>query len=168
MNWLKAGDCESVHCREITTEDIAKVPEFKAAYEKGLKSFKKKPDLARRWLVTNLDEGFRTGIYIDRKKEIRDLRKGVVQTALTDNSNTALAYFSGISLEGETEKFVYTNLVPFELGDKSYVWVCEVDLGREAKKTPILDMPDSTKVVKKCEVIVRDLPACNAGTCDQK
>lgn len=168
MEWLKMGDCESVHCREITSEDIAKVPEFKAAYAEGLKRFRKKPVLARRWLVTSLERGFRSGIYIDRKKLVRDFRRDIVQIGMTDNSNAALAYFSGIPLEGETEKFVYTNLVPFEFGEKSYVWVCEVDVGKEAKKTPVLDMPDTSKVVKKCEVIVRDLPVCKPGMCEQK
>lgn len=168
MEWLKTGDCESAHCREITSEDIARVPEFKAAYQKGLKMFSKKPDLARKWLVTSLEPGFRTGFYVDRKKALGPFRRDVVQTAMTDNSNTALAYFSGIPLEGENEKFVYTNLLPFEVGEKSYVWICEVDVGKAAKKTPILDMPDSSKLVKKCEVIVRDLPVCKPGMCGPK
>jgi len=177
MDWLKAGDgsCESVHCREITAEDIAKVPEFQAAYQKGIKQFDKKPPLAGQWLVTNLEPGFRSGFYDERKTMIDTLLQELpqerrpVQTAMTDNSAAALAYFSGISLSSgiAVEKFVFTNLIPIEVGEKSYVWVCDVDLGKD-KKTPILDAPDSSKVIKKCEVIVRDLPPCRAGSCDQK
>ena len=167
MEWLKAGDCESVHCREITTEDIAKVPEFQTAYKKGLQPFAKKPDLARKWLVTNLEPGFRTGFYDTRKIFINDFQKDIVQTALTDNGSTALAYFSNIPMGSAVEKFVYTNLVPIEIGEKGYIWVCEVEVGKD-KKTPILDAPETSKVVKKCEIIVHDLPVCSAGTCDQK
>jgi len=167
MEWLKAGDCESVHCRQITMEDIAKVPEFQAAYKKGLQPFAKKPDLARKWLVTNLEPGFRSGFYDARRIFIKDLQKDIVQSAMTDNGSTALAYFSNIPVGTASEKFVYTNLFPIEIGEKSYIWVCEVDVGKD-KKTPILDGPETSKVVKKCEIIVRDLPVCSAGTCDQK
>ncbi len=166
MNWLKAGDCESVHCHEITTEDIAKVPEFQAAYRKGLQPFNKKPELARKWLVTNLEPGFRSGFYDARKALVNDFKKDIVQTAVTDNSSASRAYFTNIPLNSAVEKFVYTNLVPIEIGEKSYVWICDVDVGKD-KITPILDT-DSSKLTKKCEVIVRDLPVCKAGMCDQK
>ena len=175
MQWLKAGDgnCESVHCREITQEDITKVPEFQAAFQKGTKPFAKKPELAREWLVTNLEPGFRTGFYDARKAMIDGLLKDLpadrlpVQSAMTDNSAAALANFSSIPLSAAVEKFVFANLVPIEIGDKSYVWVCDVEIGKD-KKTPILDAPDASKVIKKCEVIVRDLPVCKAGSCEQK
>lgn len=175
MDWLKAGDsnCDSVYCREITEEDIQHVPEFQVAYQKGTKSFGKKPELARKWLVTNLESGFRTGLYDSRKSMIDGLLNDLpadrrpVQTGMTDNSAAALANFSGIPMTAAVEKFLFVNLVPIEIGEKSYVWVCEVDVGKD-KKTPILDAPDASKVVKRCEVIVRDLPACKAGMCEQK
>jgi len=175
MQWMKAGDgaCESVHCREISQEDITKVPEFQAAYQKGTKQFEKNPDLAREWLVTNLEPGFQTGLYDARKAMIDGLLQDLpatqrpVQTAMTDNT-AANAYFSNVPLNaGGPNKFVFVNLVPFEIGEKNYVWICEVDLSKD-KKTPILDVPENSGPVKKCEVIVRDRPACNAGTCQQK
>lgn len=175
MNWLKAGDgnCESVHCREITEEDITNIPEFQAAYQKGTKPFAKKPELARRWLVTNLEPSFRTGLYDARKAAIDGLLIDLpedrfpVQSAMTDNGASALANFSSVPLTAPVEKFVFTNLFPIEVGEKSYVWVCEVEMGKD-KKTPILDAPEISKVVKKCEVIVRELSVCNAGACEQK
>lgn len=175
MDWLKTGDgnCESVHCREITQEDIAKIPEFKVAFDKGTKPFAKKPALAREWLVTNLEPGFRSGFYNVRKTMIDDLLKDLpndrlpVQSGMTDNSAAALANFSSIPLNAASEKFVFANLFPIEIAEKSYVWICDVEIGKD-KKTPILDAPDASKVVKKCEVIVRDLPVCKAGTCEQK
>jgi hypothetical protein len=175
MQWMQAGDggCESVHCREITQEDISKVPEFQAAYQKGTKQFNKKPELAREWLVTNLEPAFQSGLYDARKAMIDGLLQDLpdtqrpVQTAMTD-STAAVAYFSNIPLSAAvSNKFVFVNLVPVEIGVKSYVWVCEVDLGKD-KKTPVLDAPERSAVIKKCEVIVRDLPACKAGTCEQK
>lgn len=175
MAWLKASDggCESVYCREITQEDIERVPEFKTGFEKGVKPFAKKPELARKWLVTNLEPGLRTGFYDARKAMIDDLLKDLpaerlpVQSSMTDNSAASLANFSSIPLTPEVEKFIFANLVPVEIGERSYVWVCEVDVGKD-KKTPILDAPETSKVIKKCEVIVRDLPVCNSGMCEQK
>jgi len=172
LDWLKQGDCESVHCREITQEDVAKVPEFQTAYKKGLYAFRDKPAFApvfaRKWLVTNLEPELRSGFYDARKAFINDVLMGqtAVQTAMTDSTATPRAYFTNVLLNGKVEKFIFTNLVPIEIGEKSYVWVCEAEIGKD-KITPALDT-DSSKLAKKCEVIVRDLPACKAGACDQK
>ena len=51
--WLKAGDCESPYCRPITAEDMTQIPEFKAAYKKGLVQYGNKPAIAQKWLTTN-------------------------------------------------------------------------------------------------------------------
>ncbi|MFN0280289.1 MAG: hypothetical protein ACKVRN_17060 [Pyrinomonadaceae bacterium] len=167
VDWLK--DCESVHCREITQEDAEKVPEFQAAYQKGMKDFVNKPKFAPifalQWLVTNLEPGLRSGFYDMRKALEKDLEKDIVQTAMTDNSAASLGYFTKIPMGVADEKFVYTNLVPFETGGKSYVWVCDADIG---KKTPIMETPEAGKDGKKCDAIIRDLPDCKAGKCDQK
>jgi len=173
MAWLKQGECESVHCREITQEDIAKVPEFQTAYQKGLKAFKDKPKFApifaQKWLVTNLEPGFRSGFYEARKTLIKNFQKDIVQTAMTDNSgNPPRGYFINIPMSAAAEKFVFTNLVPIEIGEKSYVWICEAQVSKEKIATaPVLDI-DSSKLNKKCEVIVRDLPVCKAGACELK
>ena len=166
MAWLKNGDCESVHCREITTEDIAKVPEFQAAHRKGLGQFKLKPALAQKWLVTNLAPGFRSGFYGARRAFVKEFQKDIIQTAMTDSGRDPKGYFTNIPLSGKVEKFVYTNLVPIEIGEKSYVWICEAEVGKD-KTTPVLDT-DTGKLSKKCEVVVRSLPVCNAGVCEQK
>jgi hypothetical protein len=175
MEWLKAGDgnCDSAYCREITQDAITKVPEFQAAFQRGTKPFADKPDLARKWLMTNLEPGLRTGFYDARKSMIDGLLKDLpderlpVQSSMTDNSPGPSATFSNIRLAKDVEKFTFANLVPFEYGDKSYVWICEIDVGKD-KKTPVLDAPESSKVIRKCEVIVRDLPKCVAGACEQE
>lgn len=173
MSWLKAEDCESPFCREITTEHIAKVPEFQAAYQKGLKQFRNKPQLAQKWLTTNLAPELRDGYYTDRKKLTASLLGTAkpLQSSMTD-SVSVVAIFIDVALNiaagKKTETFLVSNLVPIEIGDKSYVWACEAEIGTGKKaKLPPLPAPDSSKLVKKCEVIVGTLPKCENGSCGQ-
>src|SRR5256885_2055895 len=77
IKWLKDNDCESVYCREIEERFVTgneTVPEFKAAYEAGLRSFKS-PEIARRWLTVNLPEDLRSGFYDEKQKVIAALIK---------------------------------------------------------------------------------------------
>lgn len=171
--WLKAEDCESPYCREITADDIAKVPEFQAAYQKGLKQFRGKTDLARKWLTTNLAPELRDGYYADRKKLTTGLLGTAkpLQSSMTD-SVSVIAIFIDIPMNiaagKKTETFLVSNLVPIEIGEKSYVWACEVEIGAGKKaKAPPLPIADTSKLVKKCEVIVRALPKCENGSCGQ-
>ena len=175
MDWLNGGDgpCESPYCREITDEDAAKVPEFKAAVQKGAVQFKKKPVIAKRWLVTSLDKALSSGFFDTQKKLLDSIMTGYrpVQTTVTDNSNGAAALFSNIPLDSDTEgkKFTYSNVLPIEVGQKSYVWICEVDItAKKTLKTPFLEIPDASKTVKNCDIVVRDVKTCTAGTCAQK
>lgn len=171
--WLKTQDCESPYCREITTDDIAKVPEFQAAYQKGLKQFRNKPDVARKWLTTNLPPTIRDGFYLTRKTITTGLLGPTkpLQSSMTD-SVSVVAIFIDIPLElpagKKTETFLVSNLVPIEIGDKSYVWACEAEIGvgKKAKLAP-LPIADTSKLIKKCEVVVRNLPKCENGSCPQ-
>jgi hypothetical protein len=176
MNWLHGGDgnCDSPYCRVITAEERDKVPEFKIAYQKGVaKQFAKKPILAQRWLLTSLDRTFLTGFYDSRKSFLSGILEGItpVQSAITDSGTSVAALFVNIPLRSPTasEKFVFSNLVPIEVGKKSFTWVCEVDIGsKKLVKTQVLEAPEASKIVKNCEVIVRDLPACDGESCAQK
>ncbi|HEV7699420.1 MAG TPA: hypothetical protein VGO43_04260 [Pyrinomonadaceae bacterium] len=173
--WLKAGDCESPYCREITTDDVAKVPEFIAAYKKGLVQYKNKQDIARKWVTNNLPAALRDGFYTEEKTLLNSILGGVkpVQSSMTD-SVSVVSIFIDIPLNidkaaaKQTEPFVVSNLLPIEIGDKSYVWACEVEIGSAKKiKAPSLPIVDSSKLVKKCEVVVRNLPKCTNGSCGQ-
>ena len=166
LKWLEKENCESVYCREITADDIAAVPEFQTAYKRGLTKQIKKPEMARKWVVTYLEPGLRTGFYNYRKTLVKEFEKAIVQTAITENTGDPKGYFKNIPLKAGNEKFTYTNLVPIEIGEKSYVWVCEAEIGTD-KTTKVLDT-DAAKLNKKCEVIVRDLAVCKAGVCEQK
>jgi hypothetical protein len=171
MTWLK--DCETAYCREITAEDIERVPEFKAAYEKGKASstFSKKPELAQKWLITNLEKPFQSGFYDERQKELKELLTGIdppVESSITNAAGTSAAFLNvPLYSATATEKFLLSNLIPIEAEGKSFVWACEIDLGT-AKKTQALETAETSQRVKKCEVIVRDLPACKEGNCAAK
>ncbi|MEP6787059.1 MAG: hypothetical protein ABJB40_01410 [Acidobacteriota bacterium] len=183
--WLKEKDCESPYCRQITTEDIAKVPEFQAAYQKGTgggagKGPKLSPKTAEKWVTTNLSPELRDGFYRQRKSLTDTLLGGVkpLQSSMTDTA-AVKAQFIDILLTGlraadpkkpddKTETFLVTNLFPLEVGDKSYVWACEIEVGTtKTAKLTLADPPETSKRVKNCEVIVRQLPTCNQGTCSQ-
>jgi hypothetical protein len=175
MAWLKAEDCESPYCRAITPDDVKKVPEFQAAYTKGMGAtqFKGKSDIALKWLTTNLTPNLRDGFYRQRKSLIETLLAGLkpVQSAMTDSGKSSNAIFVDIPLKPvadggkATETFLYSNLVPIEIGDKSYVWACEIEIGSAKRAVSLLKVPENNKPVSKCEVIVKDLPVCNVGTC---
>ena len=43
---------------------------------------------------------------------------------------------------------------------KGYIWACEIEVTAGKPATLLLH-------TKKCEMIVRPLPACTAGSCDK-
>jgi hypothetical protein len=167
MAWLKANNCESPYCREIIAEDVKKVAEFRAAYRKGLKQFPRKPDLARKWITTNLPAALRDGFYRAQKKALArllgDLRP--LQSIMTDTSNVR-AIFIDIPVDPgtkKTETFLVSNILPIEVGDNSYVWACEIEIGATGRPATLTLKPSKT-----CEVFIRPLPVCNAGSCESK
>lgn len=170
--WLKAENCESPFCREITADDITKVPEFQAAYQKGLKQFRGKTDIAQKWVTTNLPPELRDGFYRQEKTLLDTLLAGAkpLQSSMTDIV-TIKAIFIDIALTaGKTsETFLISNLVPIEIGGKGYVWACELPNGPNAKPTTLQPtFPVVNKSGQKCEVYVRDLPVCAGGSCEAK
>lgn len=169
--WLKAYDCESPYCREISTEDAAKVPEFSAAYQRGLKKYRGKTNIAQGWLTSELAPELRDGFYQERKESLAKLLGGTkpIQSSMTD-SVSVKAVFIDIPLakpDGE-ETFLISNLLPIEVGSKSYIWACEVGIERDKTAKLVLPGSDTSKLIKHCEVIVRDLPKCDAGVCSEK
>src|SRR6266446_8548507 len=85
IKWLKDNDCESVYCRGIEERFVTggdAVPEFQAAYNQGLRDFKT-PELARRWLTTNLSPELRAGFYNRKQEVINALLKQAEETSKT-------------------------------------------------------------------------------------
>ena len=171
--WLRAEDCESPFCREITSEDAAKVPEFKAALAKGSTLFARKPDLAREWLITNLAPELRDGFYLQRKTSIDRVLAGLkpLMSGMTD-SVSVKAIFIDIPVAPPTgkatETFLISNIAPVEVGGKSYVWACEVEIGADKKAVRSLPVPEPGKKADKCEVFVKDVQACDGQSCPAK
>lgn len=168
--WLKAQDCESPYCRAISEEDTKTVPEFRAAYQKGLKQFRNKPDVARTWLTTNLTPNIREGFYNQQKSTIDKLLGGIkpIQSTMTDSVSVRAIFIDIPILSGKAEKFMISNIVPAEIGGKGIVWACEVEISGEKKVTFPLQVPEPNKMARNCEVFVRDLPSCTATSCDPK
>jgi hypothetical protein len=167
IKWLKDNDCESVYCREIEEKYLTggdPVPEFQAAYNQGLRDFKT-PELARRWLVTNLSPELRAGFYNQKQGVINALvaqaestRTTKVMSVMTDRKGTA--YLTDI----EPGTYTISNLVGSETGTTSILWACEkevkaVDLAVAMKRPFTLSNEKDPKV--KCEIVERPLPVCN-------
>ena len=88
-----------------------------------------------------------------------------LQTAMTDTV-AIKAFFIDIPLASDkNETFLISNVVPIEIGSKSYLWACEVSIGRAKRGVLAFKVPEAGKTIPKCEVIVRDLPDCSAGAC---
>ena len=143
------------------------------AYQKSLTQYRNKPDVAQKWLTTNLAPNLRDGYYRQRKTATDTILGGVkpVQSSMTD-SVSVVAIFIDIPIKLETgkttETFLVSNVVPVEIGNKGYLWACEVEIGASKKVKLPLQVPEAGKAIKKCEVIVKDLPVCAGGVCNAK
>lgn len=165
IKWLRSSDCETVYCREIGLEDLegeAAVPEFQAAFARGLKEFGSR-EVALKWLSVNLREELRSGFYKRQETALRILvqaaessSKTKVQSVMTDRKGSA--YFTDI----EPGTYVVSNLLPTEVGGETILWNCEVEIKpRElsvAMKRPFM-LSNAKDAPKKC-FVEAPLPPC--------
>lgn len=171
--WLKAENCESPFCRDVTADDVAKVPEFQAAYKKGLTQFKGLETIARDWITTNMPPALVSGFYRERRTLTDGLFGSLkpIQSTMTD-SVTIRAIFIDIPLDipsgKKTGTFLLSNILPIEFGTKSYLWACEVEIGPDKPTVFSLKLPEGGKPVKNCEIFVRDLQVCKTESCQTK
>ncbi|MFN2578294.1 MAG: hypothetical protein ABR607_11455 [Pyrinomonadaceae bacterium] len=167
LKWLKESDCESLYCREIEEKYVAgneAVPEFKAAYDQGIRNFKS-AELARRWLTVNLPADLRDGYYNFKQQTINALIKQAeassgksVLSIMTDRRGTA--YFTDI----EPGVYTISNLIGSETDTRSILWTCErevkaTDIAIAMRRPFILSNEKDPKV--KCEIVERPLAVCN-------
>ena len=166
MLFRSFGRLESVFCREIEEKYVSgseAVPEFKAAYDQGLKDFKA-PELARRWLTVNLPAELREGFYNQRRDAINALisqaestTHAKVMSVMTDRKGTA--YLTDI----DPGTYTISNLLGSDINGHSVLWICEkeikaIDLYTAMRRPFTLSNEKDPKV--KCEVIERPLPTC--------
>ena len=160
IDWLKAGDCESVYCRGVEKDFVAgpkAVPEFATAFAASQKEFGS-DETARQWLTTNLTPNVRDGFYRDRQQVIQTLLKtsgAQVYSVMTDRNGTA--YFTDLG----PGTYVLSNLVPTELGQMLATWNCEVQVkpGDLATEKPYLVSNRKEKNVK-CVSVEKPMPVC--------
>lgn len=169
--WLQAENCESPFCRIVEARyvdpaDPMNVPEFSAAYAKGLKLFGNRKELALAWVIPNMPEDLVDGYYRQQQKVLAGVlgTTKYVTSSMIDSSSTKTTFLDLPLTGGETKtKYLVSNVLPIEIGDKSYVWTCEKDV--EPGKKIILDMSRSGK---NCVTAVRDLRKCETAACEQK
>lgn len=164
IRWLQQENCESPFCRAVNQEDVARVPEFQAAYSKGLIAYKKRPDLALAWIINNMPSQLITGYYLQQKGTIAKTLAGLVPLQTIISTSAAVeVVFPGIPASGKPTKFTISNVLPIEIDNKSYVWTCEVDV--TAGKTTALPLTMAANR-KGCVLTVKDLKTCGTAKCE--
>jgi len=168
LAWLREENCESLFCRVIKREDISGVPEFEAAFQKGISLYGRNQDVAQAWLLNNMSTEIVSGFYRYQKgiveKILADLKP--VQSTMT-TSTAAEANFVGVTTGDKATKYLVSNILPVEIDDKTYVWACEIDVQRnKIAALPITLALDPKK--KNCIQVVNDLKSCTAETCSKK
>jgi hypothetical protein len=123
LQWLARHDCDSLYCPEFEAEfpeAVKNVPEFKRAYDDGLRKYRDEK-LALKWLTVNFPlKNVRTEYY-RRKKAWLDRagqQAGAVVSFMTDEKGRAI--FTGF----QRGDYYISNLFPLDEGGP--VWDCKV------------------------------------------
>lgn len=123
LEWLRRHDCDSLYCPEYEADyesAVKTVPEFRKAYEAGLRKYRNEK-LALRWLMVNFPlRNVRTAYYKKKKAwlERAAARAGAVKSVMTGEKGDA--YFTSV----KTGTYYISNLMPLEQGRA--LWNCEV------------------------------------------
>lgn len=121
--WLARHDCDSLYCPELESEfpeAVRTVPEFKRAYDDGLRKYRSER-LALKWLTVNFPLRDVRSDYYRRRRAWLDRagrQAGAVVSFMTDEKGRAI--FTGF----KAGDYHISNLLPFEEGGP--VWDCKV------------------------------------------
>jgi hypothetical protein len=121
--WLARHDCDSLYCPEMGAgfpEAVKTVPEFKRAYEDGLRKYRNEK-LALKWLAVNFPLKNVRSDYFRRRREWLERagqQAGKVVSFMTDEKGRAI--FTGF----DRGDYYISNLLPFDEGGP--VWDCKV------------------------------------------
>jgi hypothetical protein len=164
--WLKLNNCDSVYCRDVEqkyVEGSEAVPEFREAYQKGLKEFGS-AELARKWITNNLRQEVRDGYYHLKQdtvslfiKEAEATSKAAVMSVMTDRKGTA--YFT----EVEPATYLITNILPGETGSgSSILWICEYAMKPEKLgEEQIIKLSNQEDKRLKCRFVEKPADPCD-------
>ncbi len=123
QEWLKKHGCDSLYCPEYEAgyaEAVKTVPEFKKAYDDGLRKYKNQK-LALRWVTVNFPlKNVRTEYYERKRAWLEEAasKAGKVTSAMTDEKGEA--YFLGL----KPGDYYVSNIFPLEAGN--VLWDCKV------------------------------------------
>src|SRR3954468_22572076 len=119
--WLSHHDCDTLYCPEYESEyaeAVKTVPEFKRAYDEGLRKYRSER-LALRWITVNFParEG-RTEYYKQKKLWLEKAaqRAGSVGSVMTDEKG--VGYLTNV----KPGSYYVSNLLPLEAG--GLLWDC--------------------------------------------
>jgi hypothetical protein len=164
ITWLKDNDCESVYCRELSSEDVEgphAVSEFAGALTAGEKTFGSR-QLALKWLTVSLPEKLRDGFYRQRQNEIASIIKQAeaasgskVLSVMTDRNGSA--YFTDL----EPGSYTLSNLVGTEIGSSVSLWNCDVQMKADDMATEkVYTISNRKDKNVKCVAVEKPLAAC--------
>lgn len=123
--WLARHDCDTIYCPEYESEyaeAIKTVPEFKQAYDEGMRRYHN-DKLALKWITVSFPLKTARTEYFKRKRawlEQTAAKAGKVASVMTNEKGTA--YFTGLKLRS----YYISNLMP--LGNGSLLWDCQVSV----------------------------------------
>ena len=163
INWLEQENCESPFCRKVTQEDVARVPEFKAAYDKGLTLYGSRTDLALDWIFDSFPANILSGYPLKRRSMLEQLQKQFpfLQQIVT-TSKAAEGRFAGLA----PGTYTVTNLLPIEINNGSYLWAYEAKVTAANQNVSLRVAP--TAAGAATVVIRKDLKQCISAECPAK
>jgi hypothetical protein len=121
--WLGKHDCDTLYCPEYESEyaeAVKTVPEFKRAYDEGMRKYRSER-LALRWITVNFPAREARTEYYKQKKlwlEKAALRAGAVGSVMTDEKG--VGYLTNV----KPGSYYVSNLLPLEVG--GMLWDCAV------------------------------------------
>jgi len=168
IDWLKEENCETPFCRKIEQVDIANISEFQTAYNKGLPLYGRKANIALDWVANNLPDNIAIGYFRRQRSLIAQILGGVrpAESAMT-TAAAPQAIFANIAVGAAPVPVLVSNVLPVEVGNKSFVWICELNVTANKKETLALSV-DPAKQRKGCTVKIRDLQVCSTEPCQKK
>lgn len=162
IKWLEEENCESPFCRKVIEADLTRVPEFKAAYDKGLLQYAKRPDLALEWIFDSMPSVLLSGFPLKRRAVLDDLAKRFPFIRQISTTASAEGRFVGLA----PGIYTVTNLLPIEINQGSYVWIAQAEIKPGQLNATLV--PSLAAKRDKWVYVRKDLKRCSTAECAAK